>query len=335
VRDIRMNDTSFFWHRQIDPRDDTGSIILGYTDVLNSSNNLEAWIVPTHGSNLCRFSMGGKAIIGFDPELLVAGKETGTLVLYPTPNRVRNGVFRSKGMDYPQFKRGKKILEHGLVRTEAWCSGEAQVAADSASVRTWIDFDRSSPLFEAFPFVHRLGLEFCLMQDGVQVSYTVQNKDDKDIPFGFGLHPYFMKLSGDEGTSVVLPANDVMETTPDLLPTGRLIAVDGTPYDLRQEVKIGTLDLDHVFTNIPQGDFASIHYESLGLRVIVEASSDFSHLVLYSPRGQPDFCLESQTCSTDAHNLYERGFHGESGLKFVQASQSHTGAVKYTIKHEV
>jgi aldose 1-epimerase len=330
-----MKGKSFFWHKQIDPRDDHGLIILGYTDETNDRNNLEAWIAPSRGSNLCRFSIGGKAIINFEPELLFEAKDTGTLVLYPTPNRVNNGVFRYQGRDYPQFKRGEKVLEHGLVRNEAWGFRETQVGKESAGVRTWIDFDRSSPLFEAFPFLHRLELEFCLMRDGVQVSYTIQNQDDQDIPFGFGLHPYFMKLSGNEGTCVALPAHYIMESTPDLLPTGKLIEVDKTPYDLRRKVRIGTLDLDHVFTGIPDGEFASVHYDSLQLSVILQATSDFSHLVLYSPRGQVYFCLENQTCSTDAHNLYERGFQGESGLKYVLAGQSYTGRVKYTIRNEV
>lgn len=330
-----MEKTGFFWHKDIDPRDSPNRIVLGYTNKTDDGMNLEAWIVPSHGSNLCRLSIGGKTIIGFKPELLLGDQETGTLVLYPTPNRVRNGVFRYQGRDYPQIKRGNKVVEHGLVRTEAWRYGEAGVEEDSCSVRTWIEFDPSSPLFDAFPFVHRLELQFRLMRDGMQVAYTIQNQDDKEIPFGFGLHPYFMKLSGDEGTSVVLPARYVMESTPDLLPTGRLIDVDQTPYDLRREVKVGALDLDHVFTGTPHGEFASVHYSSLGLRVILQATSDFSHLVLYTPRGQPDFCLENQTCSTDAHNLYERGFQVESGLKFVPAGQSHTGYVKYAISYDV
>jgi aldose 1-epimerase len=329
-----MEYRGYFWQKQIDPGVNPGFFILGYTDESNSNNNLEAWIAPSRGSNLCRFSVGGQAIIDFEPQLLNVSGDTGTLVLYPTPNRVRDGTFRYQGRDYPQIKRANKIMEHGMVRDEGWNFGKAQLKEDSISLLTWINFDRSSPLFEAFPFAHRLELEFCLMRDGIRISYTIQNMDDQDIPFGFGLHPYFMKVSGENGTFVRLPARYVMESTPDLLPTGKLLKVDQTPFDLKREVKIGALDLDHVFTGVPDGEFASIHFSSLTLRVILEATNDFSHIVLYSPAGQGYFCLENQTCSTDAHNLYDRGYQSESGLKLVKAGQIHTGHVKYSIRKD-
>jgi galactose mutarotase-like enzyme len=37
-----------------------------------------------------------------------------------------------------------------------------------------------------------------------------------------------------------------------------------------------------------------------GLAIDLEASRDFTHLVLYTPRGEKYFCLENQTCSTAA-----------------------------------
>jgi aldose 1-epimerase len=53
--------------------------------------------------------------------------------------------------------------------------------------------------------------------------------------------------------------------------------------------------------------------------------------VLYTPRGERYFCLENQTCSTDAHNLFDRGFEGESGLKSVAPDGVHDGSVSYTV----
>jgi aldose 1-epimerase len=92
--------------------------------------------------------------------------------------------------------------------------------------------------------------------------------------------------------------------------------------------------LDHVFTGVQNGRSAQVSYPGLGLRVKLVTTPDFSHMVLYSPRGVNFFCLENQTCSTDAHNLYDRGFARESGLKFVHAGQTHTGSVTYLIHME-
>ena len=70
---------------------------------------LEARIVPGFGCNLARFTVDGRAVIDFDPALLAAHDFTGTPVLYPTPNRVRDCRFTWKGRVYPQHRAGRDI----------------------------------------------------------------------------------------------------------------------------------------------------------------------------------------------------------------------------------
>jgi aldose 1-epimerase len=303
----------------------------GLEAVVLSHGGLEAWIVPSHGSNLARFTVGDRAVIDFDPGLLSKHDYTGTPVLYPTPNRVRGGVFRWKGRDYRQLKRGELVVEHGLAHGEPWQCGEPVREESGVRLKTWLDFLPGAAVFDAFPFPHRLSLEFHLNDHGLRVAYAIHNQGGEEIPFGFGLHPYFQKLDGEAGTFVQLPAETVMEATADLLPTGRLVEVSGTPYDLRRPAAVGSLDLDHVFTGIPAGGQARVEYRGLGLSVALEASEDFTHLVLYTPRGEGFFCLENQTCSTDAHNLFDRGFRRESGLKTVRPGEIRRGFVTYAV----
>jgi aldose 1-epimerase len=322
--------TAFDWRRERDESFGIDFIVLGCAD--GPGGRLEAWIAPRMGGNLCRLSLAGENIIDFEPELLAAGDFTGTPVLYPTPNRVRNAVFKHGGRLYNQAKRGEPVFEHGLVHDEAWESADPAIEEGSASLATWIDFGPDSPLFESFPFPHRLGLSFALGEKGIAVAYSIGNSGDAAIPYGFGLHPYFMKLSGEAGTAILVPAESLMDATSDLLPTGRLIETAGTQFDLRRPASIGDLDLDHVFTGIIPGASAEIRFPSAGFKVVVDASEDFSHMVVYSPRGKGYFCVESQTCSTDAHNLYDRGFRAQSGLKFVQPGGTASGSVAYRLE---
>lgn len=323
----------FCWHKHVHPDSGLEFIILGYNGEGQLYLEKEAWILPAIGSNLCRFAVAGKNIIDFDIELLLKNDYTGTPVLYPTPNRVRNGIFMYKEKAYHQVKRGAYVLEHGLVHNEKWEYSDPEVKSDGVYLHTWIDFNKDNKeLFGAFPFNHRLGLEFYLSRESIKVTYTISNFDNEDIPYGFGLHPYFMKISGGQDTYVSLPASAVMDYTSDLLPTGRLIDVDRTIYDLRSPTKIDSLDMDHVFTKIIDGRFAEIDYSTSGIQVAINSTGDFSHLVLYSARGENYFCLESQTCSTDAHNLHYRGFTIESGLKSVPAGKVKSGSVEYKVK---
>ena len=324
-------DQNIFWRKEGDLEHNLEFIILGYRDAANKDYNLEAWITPSHGSNMCRFSVGDKNVIDFERELWSKSDYTGTPVLYPTPNKVRNGVFRYQNKNYPQVKKGLTIQEHGLVHDEPWEYQKPETDGELVCLKTWIDFNESSVLFQAFPFKHRLSLEFRLSGTGIKVTYTIENKDGRAIPFGFGLHPYFMKLSGDDGTYVKLPADYVMESTSDLLPTGKLVNVSGTCFDLREKKNIGALDFDHVFTGLVAEKYAQVEYTTMNLCVRMVSTDDFSHLVLYSPGGANFFCLENQTCSTDAHNLYDRGFTTQSGLRFVQPGEIHTGSVTYLV----
>jgi aldose 1-epimerase len=311
---------------------DFTAIVLAHDGGGDPRRAMEAWIVPAFGSNLCRFAVGGKALIDFDRALLLARDFTGTPVLYPTPNRVRGGVFRWQGKNYPQSRDGSPVLEHGLAHSEAWDASEPTVARDGVGLETWLEFREGKSIFESFPFPHRLTLRFHLSARGITIAFTIRNDGPREIPFGCGLHPYFAKLSGDEETFVSLPAGMVMDATSDLLPTGRLIDVAGTIYDLRQPVAVGSLDMDHVFTDIRPGKVARIEHRGAGLAIDLEASADFSHLVLYTPRGERYFCVENQTCSTDAHNLFDRGFTGASGLKTVGQGAERTGAVTYAVR---
>jgi aldose 1-epimerase len=323
----------FYWRKENDLVHNLEYIVLGFQDAASPVGSLEAWICPGVGANLCRLSAGGKAIIDFDPGLL-RPDFTGTPVLYPTPNRVRNGVFRYQGKTYRQVVRGVTIFEHGLVHGEPWKSSEPEIQPDAVTLKTWFEIGPQSDQYAAFPFEHTLALEFRLSAAGLQVTYRIENRSSEDLPFGFGLHPYFTRLGGDDGSCVELPARVVMDYTQDLLPTGRLIPVEGTIYDLRKPTSIGSIDFDHVFTDVPAGAYARVLYPGLGLSVQLVSTADFSHLVLYCPRGVEFFCLESQTCSTDAHNLYDRGFVSESGLKFVPAGKVHTGSVTYLVSKE-
>ena len=307
-------------------------VVLSHDGGGHAARAMEARIIPEYGANLCRFSVGGRNVIDFDRRLLLARDFTGTPVLYPTPNRVRNGVFRWEGKDYRQRRDGKPVLEHGLVHSEAWEAGEPVANGKGARLETWLDFGEGGALFESFPFPHRLGLSFLLTARGITVTYSITNRGSRALPFGFGLHPYFMKLSGDDGTWVTLPANAVMDATPDLLPTGRLERVRATIHDLRTPVPVSSLDMDHVFTRLRRGKHAGIQHRGIGLCIDLEATRDFTHLVLYTPRGEKYFCLENQTCSTDAHNLCDRGFAMESGLKTVKPGAVHSGSVTYAVR---
>jgi aldose 1-epimerase len=292
----------------------------------------EIWVAPGSGMNLCRFTSGGRNVIDFEP-WQGGPMFFGTPLLYPTPNRVYHGVFRYKGREYPQAKGGKAIAIHGLVRDELFDGVAVGETGGGIEVSAHKDFEPGNELYASFPFRHRLTVRYALSGEGVRFGYEIENRDDKEIPYGIALHPYFMKLGGEEGTRLRAPFDSCYENiAQDLIPTGRLLPVEGTPFDIRAYKPVGGLELDTVYTGNTGNLPASVRYEPLGLEVILERSPEFTHMVVYTPPGKPHFCLENQSCATDAHNLYDKGFREASGLKFVPAGEKCRGYIFYRLR---
>lgn len=109
-----MDCTKKFYFEEIYDHDLVSKlIVIGFNSPEECFKNMECIIAPEYGSNLCRFIVDGNAIIDFDKELLKQKDYTGTPVLYPTPNRVRNGVFTFKGKIFNQVKKMNQFLNTG------------------------------------------------------------------------------------------------------------------------------------------------------------------------------------------------------------------------------
>ncbi|GCF10330.1 aldose 1-epimerase [Dictyobacter arantiisoli] len=315
---------------------------LSYQDAQDASRNLNAEIAPDLGSNLFRLRAGEHDIIYRDLALLKQMGFTGDFVLWPFPNRVRDKRYSYQGKEYSlaAVKRPTPdtVLIHGLVFDRAWQYEQPVVTATSASVTTFVDVTAADDhWYEAYPFESRLSLTYTLTAEGVQITYQVRNTGTQSLPFGFALHPYFSTLSNKQETYISLPAKAVMEADSLLLPTGRVLDVSGIMYamfDLRQPVAVSNLKLDHVYTQLEPGAPVVVDYRGRGIQLHITSTDDFTHAVIYSATAQdPFFCIEHQTCSTDAINLAIQGEERQqmAHLLEVQPGSSATGSLYYKL----
>ena len=325
-----------------DPEIGSAVISLLYKDSQHPEYNLSASIAPELGSNLFRFRVGEHDIIHCERELLKRRDFTGDFVLWPFPNRVRDKRYTYRGHDYSlaDVKRpqGNAVLIYGLVFDRPWYYDAPKVLPDAVSVTTYVDINKESGhWYEAYPFDSRLSLTYTLTSTGISITYQIQNNGSNSLPFGFALHPYFSTLAGKDDTYIHLPAVTLMEADDDLLPTGRLLDVTGTMYamfDLRTPVPVSHLKVDHVYTDLQSGVAAVIDYRTPGIQLSITGTDDFTHAVVYTPpESDPYFCLEHQTCSTDAinfdHQSEERRKMGH--LLEVQPGERASGTLRYNV----
>jgi aldose 1-epimerase len=307
-------------------------IVLSYSPTNKKDKPQTITIAPTLGSNLFSWRVGTYDIIYHEPKLLKECGFTGNFVLFPTPNRVNHSTYVWAGKKIVMKKRGKLVELHGLVIDEAWDYTTPVVKTNCVSVKTTIAITRKSDMYSAYPFPCVLTLEYILYSNKVKVIYMIKNTGTSTLPFGFGLHPYFSRLSGNDKTQIQVPAKFWMESPSDtLLPTGTLVSVQNKPYDLRKPVALNTLNLDHVLTGRIGSGIAQVMYQSLGFKVQLISSKDFTHFVVYTGHTGA-VCIENQTCSTDAINLWDKGFKKESHLLTVAPGGMKKGTITYAIK---
>lgn len=313
-----------------DPITNWKIIHLNYHDK-DPNQNLSAGILPQAGSNLFSLKLGEEELLLQSPIIQkLTASYYGIPVLYPTPNRVRNSQFTFAEQTYRFMPNWKEHFLHGLVHSAPWEFNNPVSNDREARLQTFINFKPRHSLFSLWPFKHRISLDFILDHKSIKIIFSIQNHDKKSIPFGFALHPFFRYIGKKKRTYLVCPAKYHMINGEDLLPTGKIEFTDGTDFDIHKPVRLEGLDLDDVFWGMEPDQPAWFDVRDKKIKVDLQASEEFTHMVIYT--GNPEaFCMENQTCSTDAHNLHAKGFDSEAHLLIVEPGKTMSMWIKYSI----
>ncbi|MGI6374472.1 MAG: aldose 1-epimerase [Anaerolineae bacterium] len=290
-----------------------------------------ATFTPQVGCNLQSFCVDGREYLVDIDRTGAAPTILGTPVLYPMPNRVRDGVFTFGGRTFTFAPNNGPNYIHGLVRDRRWTCDEPVVSADGIAVTARIAMAPGDDLYALFPFANTLELTYTLRPGELELRFGVRNDDaHHDLPFGLAIHPYFAIIGARRDVHLQVPARRWMEAE-QLLPTGRLLPLDQAPADLTAPTSLDQLDVDDVFWGMRPDRPAEIHYRAIGKRLTLLADAPFTHAVVYTPRGRPFFCIENQSCSTDAHNLYARGLQEAAHLTILSPGEALTAAIRLRV----
>lgn len=277
------------------------------TDVvtLRAADRASAVILPEFGNNCVTFE-AGRPILEAAPLAKILEKPTawGIPLLFPFPNRIRDGVFRFKGREYRL-----DVLQHGFVRHRAWrLVATGADPEQGAWSRASLDAaDHPTEILATFPFPFRLEVTHRLQGDSLELVTDATNTGTEEMPCGFGIHPYFQST---EATTVLVPARRRWEIA-DKLPTGRLVDLDART-DLKTPRPARELELDDVYTDVLPDADGTVRYvldDGPGGRTVIACDPlSLPDVVAFTPpRPRPAICIEPQSCPTDAFNLAERG----------------------------
>lgn len=303
----------------------------------DGKNCLEVW--PALGFNAYRWQVAGHEVLYRNPQFFAENRPTrsGIPILFPFPNRIREGRFSWDGKTYqlPLGDSTGKNAIHGFATKHAWRvvdqGADAAMAWVTGEFHGSVDAAETLPLW---PADYRIRITYRLFDRVLRLEIDVDNPDTKPLPFGIGFHPYFALAPFGGMQALVGAGAPKMWELIESLPTGKLLDVD-TRCDLRGGQAYSHLQLDDVLTNLYP--FSYDQPDRLGMVAVVQnpsgermltlwASDDFRELVAFTPPHREAICLEPYTCTTDAINLQARGI--DAGLRVLTPGEYWRGNIE-------
>ena len=293
--------------------------------LVDDATGSSASIVPSIGFNLFDLQLpaGGRArpVIASAPDFLdnpAKPARSGTPILFPFPNRIREGRYAFGGKDYRLPLNSSPHAIHGFAIAAPWDVIDQEAGADEASLTGLYQISRHSPEQRPnWPADAILQVRYALSGRRLTMTITVMNPTDQELPYGFGIHPYFhlpLDPDGDPArTEVILPASKLW-VLDGYIPTGEVRDVAGSRLDFREgQPRLG-LKLDDVLTGLSyEGGLCVCRLVDRGLGAEFRISFDrrFREIVAFTPPANPRaIAIEPYTQTTDAINLAARGIDG-------------------------
>lgn len=298
-------------------------------DVIIVENGKSYMVIdPKWGANLLAYVSQGVSIINSNENLVANKGFTGCPVLYPTPNRVKDCKTSYNGKEYTQTKDGKPHMLHGYAFYREFEVLDTEITDDFASVSLSVKISDDKEVLSSYPFENKLTVKYILKDSSLRIEYSAENLSDKEMPYGFGLHPYFYY---EDDAFFSIPSDIYVETTDAVIPTRRFLNTPDKFGEINEGILASGVQLDNNL--IRRGnEKAVLAYTKEKVKVIFDASENFRHFVVYHPKGANFICIENQTCSIDANNLLLEGFGDKANQIVIGPHGESHGYVEYIVE---
>ncbi len=307
---------------------------------IQNGENAVAEIVPALGNNCYVFKVKAGDewldIIDAPPHLAtLQARPTayGNPILFPFPNRIREGRWTFEGKTY-QFDKSRDAPTtiHGLLLNRPYRIEHHGADENGATLVCSLNSLDFPDIGRQYPFPFEIKIVYTLKDSILTMTVAIKNTGDRNMPVGFGIHPYFrVRLTPAASAAeamITVPAAKYWELDDVLVPTGKQHVVTDT-LDLRHGQPFSKLKLDHVFTDVQLTAGVSrctIENLDTGHGMLMESDAPFRELVVYTPPGRDAICFEPYTCPTDAINLEARGI--PAGVIVLPPGETFTGTVR-------
>jgi aldose 1-epimerase len=243
-------------------------------------------LAPQSGGAIARFSLDDVDLLRPMTETDMEsgkGNNGAAYPLVPFSNRIANGRLSFEGEVFQLARNwpGVNNPMHG----DGWSHAWRVVDNDSRSAEIAYEHERAGDN-GGWPFRYRARQRYRLDADRLTVTLAIDNLEDRPVPAGIGLHPYFVREPDSE---LQCHTTHVWRTDAEVLPTER-VAVP-PDWDFGRTRNVNQVILDNCFDGWDSK--ATIFWPSRKLRLDLKASETLGHhAVIYVPPNRPYFCVE-------------------------------------------
>lgn len=279
-------------------------------------------IVPAAGANVLDLYFKGKNILdGYDsPEALEAGKWGKSTILFPFPNRLRDGHYSWEGQQYsfPINNAATQNAIHGFVRDEAFEVDKVELTRSHAAILCSLRYEGG---LASYPFPFFLELTFVLKADSLALKVKCLNLHRQAIPVGFGWHPYFRLTARADDHRMQLPPAQKIEIDDRMIPTGARTDYAG----FASKKRVGDTFLDNCFAATRAGAYKlTLQHGDTTLQVSAK-SQECPFFQVFTPPHRESIALEPMSCNVDA-------FHNGDGLVRLEPGKTWITSMKVAVK---
>jgi len=249
------------------------------------TGRLAVELAPSAGGSVARFTCDGIDILRpMTAEAIASGKGNNAALypLVPFSNRIRDGRLVFGGETF-QLARNWPGVGHPM-HGDGWAHGWDVVHSDTTSAEIAYLHERAGEQ-GGWPFRYRARQRYRLGEDRLAIAISIENLEDRPVPAGLGLHPFFVR---DPDCTLTCRTAFVWRADAEVLPIDRIpVPAD---WDFTAGRRPDSVALDNCFDG--WDGRATIAWPARRLRLDMEASAPFRHLVIYTPPGHPYFCVE-------------------------------------------
>lgn len=235
------------------------------------------------------------------PEEVEANSWSKSGLLYPFPNRLRDGAYEWEGKRY-QFPLNDGPFNnalHGFGMERPLSVSESHLSENQAVIRMTGQYGGELPYY---PWPFQVELSYHLYApDQFWVEIALENTGQKTIPMGMGWHPYFQLADQASTCDLCLPTIQRVNVDDRLTPTGKREQYDEFTYKRAIDDTI----LDNCFAL--EDDHLEVSAKLTGTKGTIRYWQEtgprkFNYLQVFMPPYGTSIALEPMTCNIDAFN---------------------------------